>query len=62
MGSIGERTRSLPIESISHLVLLGEARLNSRLLTLCGKHGVRVSVFDFYGYCIGIITGYCHET
>ncbi len=51
--TIDERTRSLPIESISHLVLLGEARLNSRLLTLCGKHGVRVSVFDYYGYCKG---------
>ena len=51
--TIGDRTRSLPIESISHVVLLGEARLNTRLLTLCGKHGVRVSVFDYYGYCKG---------
>jgi len=45
--------RSLPIESIGHLVLLGETRLNTRLLTLCGKHGVRLSVFDYYGYCKG---------
>lgn len=51
--TVGDCTRSLPIESISHLVLLGEARLNSRMLTLCGKHGVRVSVFDYYGYCKG---------
>jgi CRISPR-associated protein Cas1 len=51
--TIGDRKRSLPIEAIGHLVLLGEARLNSRLLTLCGKHGVRVSVFDYYGYCKG---------
>ncbi|WP_295541157.1 CRISPR-associated endonuclease Cas1 [uncultured Thiohalocapsa sp.] len=51
--TIGERTRSIPIESIGHLVLLGEAQLNSRLLILCGKHGVRVSVFDYYGYCKG---------
>jgi len=51
--TIGDRKRSLPIEAIGHLVLLGEVRLNSRLLTLCGKHGVRVSVFDYYGYCKG---------
>lgn len=47
------RKRSLPIEAIGHLVLLGESRLNTRLLTLCGKHGVRVSVFDYYGYWKG---------
>ncbi len=51
--TIDGKTRSLPIESIGHLVLLGESRLNTRLLTLCGKHGVRVSVFDYYGYCKG---------
>lgn len=50
---IDGRKRSLPIESIGHLVLLGESRLNTRLLTLCGKHGVRLSVFDYYGYCKG---------
>ncbi len=50
---IDGKTRSLPIESIAHLVLLGETRLNTRLLTLCGKHGVRLSVFDYYGYCKG---------
>ena len=46
-------TRFLPIEAVGHLVLLGETRLNTRLLTLCGKHGVRISVFDYYGYCKG---------
>ena len=51
--TLDDRTRSLPIESIGHLVLLGETRLNTRLLTLCGKHGVRISVFDYYGYCKG---------
>jgi CRISP-associated protein Cas1 len=51
--TIDERTRSIPIESIGHLVLLGEVRLNTRLLTLCGKYGVRISVFDYYGYCKG---------
>jgi CRISPR-associated protein Cas1 len=51
--TVDGQSRSLPIESIGHLVLLGESRLNTRLLTLCGKHGVRISVFDYYGYCKG---------
>ena len=46
-------TRSLPVELVGHLVLLGESRLNTRLLTLCGKYGVRISVFDYYGYWKG---------
>ncbi len=49
-----KKVRSLPIEKLSHIVLLGETRLNSRLLTLCGKHNVRLSVFDYYGYCKGV--------
>lgn len=47
------KTRALPIEKVGHVVLLAESDLNSRLLTLCGKHGVRVSVFDYYGYFKG---------
>jgi len=47
------KTRALPIERVSHIVLLAESRLNSRLLTLCGKKGVRLSVFDYYGYYKG---------
>lgn len=50
---MGDRKRSLPIEKLSHVVLLSESRLNSRLLSLCGKHGVRLSVFDYYGYFKG---------
>lgn len=50
---LGKQKRSLPITKLSHLVLLAESRLNSRLLTLCGKHGVRISVFDYYGYFKG---------
>ncbi len=50
---IGDQKRSLPIEKLSHVVLLAESRLNSRLLGLCGKHGVRLSVFDYYGYFKG---------
>lgn len=51
--SLDGKVKALPIEAIRHLVLLGETRLNSRLLTLCGKHGVRLSVFDYYGYFKG---------
>ncbi len=51
--TIKNRTRSFPIEKIGHLVLLAESDLNTRLLTLCGKYGVRLSVFDYYGYFKG---------
>ena len=47
------KTRALPIEKVGHIVLLAESSLNTRLLTLCGKHGVRVSIFDYYGYFKG---------
>ena len=48
-----KQVRSLPIEKLSHIVLLSESRLNSRLLSLCGKHNVRISIFDYYGYFKG---------
>ncbi|ADE15990.1 CRISPR-associated protein Cas1 [Nitrosococcus halophilus Nc 4] len=51
--TIEGKTRAFPIETIGHLVLLAESTLNSKLLTLCGKHGVRLSVFDYYGYFKG---------
>lgn len=47
------RKTGFPIEKVRHIVLLGEAAFNSRLLELCGSHGVRVSVFDYYGYYRG---------
>lgn len=55
---MGDKKRSLPIEKLSHVVLLSESRLNSRLLGLCGKHGVRLSVFDYYGYFKGAFEPY----
>ena len=55
---IGAQKRSLPIQKLSHVVLLSESRLNSRLLGLCGKHGVRLSVFDYYGYFKGAFEPY----
>ena len=58
---VGDTVRSLPIEKVAHVVLLGESRLNSRLLGLCGKHGVRLSVFDYYGYFKGAFEPYDHN-
>lgn len=58
---LGEQVRSLPIEKLSHIVLLSESRLNSRLLGLCGKYGVRLSVFDYYGYFKGAFEPYDHN-
>jgi CRISPR-associated protein Cas1 len=51
--TVGGKTKPFPIEKIRHIVLLGESRLNTKLLTLCGQNGVRLSVFDYYGYFKG---------
>jgi CRISP-associated protein Cas1 len=51
--SVGGKTKPFPIEKIRHLILLGESSLNTKLLTLCGQNGVRLSVFDYYGYFKG---------
>lgn len=51
--TVDGRTRAFPIEKIRHIVLLSESKLNSRLLCLCGQHGVRISFFDYYGYFKG---------
>ena len=47
---IDGKTSVFPVEKIRHLILLGEGTLTTKLLNLCGKHGVRVSIFDYYGY------------
>jgi CRISPR-associated protein Cas1 len=47
------KSRPMPVEKLRHVVLMAESRLNSRLLSLCGTHGVRISVFDYYGYFKG---------
>jgi len=51
--TVSTGTRSYPIEKVKHIVLLSESDLNSRLLCLCGQYGVRLSVFDYYGYFKG---------
>lgn len=56
--TLGNQKRSLPIEKLSHIVLLSESRFNSRLLSLFGKYNVRLSVFDYYGYFKGAFEPY----
>lgn len=51
--TVAGQTKPFPIEKIRHIVLLGESELNSKLLTLCGQYGVRLSIFDYYGYFKG---------
>lgn len=53
MISVAGKTKPFPIEKLRHVVLLGETELNTKLLTLCGQYGVRLSVFDYYGYFKG---------
>ena len=47
------KTKWFPVEKIRHIVLLSESNMNSSLLCLCGANGVRISVFDYYGYFKG---------
>lgn len=51
--TVDGKSRPMPVEKLRHVVLMAESRLNSRLLSLCGTHGVRISVFDYYGYFKG---------
>lgn len=46
-------TKPFPVEKIRHIVLLSESKMNSKLLALCGSNGIRISVFDYYGYFKG---------
>lgn len=41
--------RRFPIESLRHVVCLNSFTMTSKLLDLCGQHGVRVSFFNHYG-------------
>jgi CRISPR-associated protein Cas1 len=51
--TVNGRTTPFPIEKVRHLVLLADSSLTTKLLCLCGQHGVRLSIFDYYGYCKG---------
>ncbi len=45
--------KRIAIESIHHIVLLSDDTLTTKFLSLCGTAGVRVSVFDYYGWWKG---------
>ena len=49
----GGRKRRFPIETVRHVVVTSDGTLTTRFLSLCGKHGVRVSFFDYYGWYKG---------
>lgn len=51
--STGGVSKPFPVEKVRHIVLMSESSMNSKLLCLCGRHGVRISVFDYYGYFKG---------
>ena len=55
---IGEKKHPLPIERVSHVVMLSECRLNTRILGLFSQHNVRLSIFDYYGYYKGSFEPY----
>lgn len=48
----GQRLR-LPIDTVRHVVLTGQCKMDSALLSLLGQHGVRLSQLDWYGYYKG---------
>lgn len=41
--------RRFPAEALKHVVCLSSFTVTSKLLELCGQHGVRVSFFNHYG-------------
>jgi CRISPR-associated protein Cas1 len=53
----GIKTRGIkkrvPIEAVRHIVVMSDGALTTKFLALSGRAGVRVSVFDHYGWFIG---------
>lgn len=47
------RARRFPVETLKHIIVLGETQFNSALLSFLGKQGVRLSFHDYYGYFSG---------
>ncbi len=47
------KARRFPVETLKHIIVLGEAQFNSALLGFLGKQGVRLSFHDYYGYFSG---------
>ena len=45
--------KRVPIEAIRHIVVMSDGTLTTKFLALSGRAGVRVSVFDYYGWFTG---------
>jgi CRISP-associated protein Cas1 len=45
--------KRVPIEAIRHIVVMSDGTLTTKFLALSGRAGVRVSVFDYYGWFAG---------
>jgi CRISPR-associated protein Cas1 len=45
--------RRFPVEALRHVVVAGEARLTTALLTLLGRANIRLTVLDYYGNAAG---------
>jgi CRISPR-associated protein Cas1 len=56
----GGRKKRIPIESVSHIVLTADGALTTKFLGLCGREGVRVSLFDYYGWFRGAFEPVAH--
>jgi len=50
----GDR-RHFPVESLQHIIVVGEVNFNTDLVTFLGKKGVRMSFLDYYGNFSGSI-------
>lgn len=49
----GSPKRRFPVATLRHVVIAGEARLTTALLTLAGHAEIRVTVLDYYGNVAG---------
>jgi CRISPR-associated protein Cas1 len=45
--------KRVPIEAVRHIVVMSDGALTTKFLALSGRAGVRVSVFDHYGWFTG---------
>jgi CRISPR-associated protein Cas1 len=56
----GGRKQRIPIESVRHIVVMADGTLTTKFLGLCGRAGVRVSFFDYYGWYKGAFEPVAH--
>jgi len=42
-----------PVHNVGHLVMMGDGQISTKLMSLCGANGIRISIFDYYGWYKG---------